>query len=1355
MSSSKRKKAAGGAPDGKSTVDKATPDVKDTEKAYMTVKEVRDYLKTTLGRGDNKPFNRDDFFSSIIMFKRLTDVFPTHKHRQHLKLIQEVYEFMIVKGYTTVKTNGTEIEKPDVLVGILIEEFIANKWGQSSTKKDSDSTEVNDLDEIAVDIQEKVSLAFKNIVQGIDVKKFFKQNEIGEGQLAEIGKLINLPRFKFIETMIKDQETYKNVKKQIEEWRYKNEILETSKKQMSQNIIALFMIHPETEHQRLIKDVLPSIFEEYDLKQYKDVLSDLEVGRRLPEPAPATGTGKTAGGGAWSKLKLGFQLRNLMIPAVKRDIPKVLEAVKGLNIVAILETANEFEFTSLTNEIPNEEIKLIAQVADAINFSAFAGALTSLQSSLKGYDLKKTVPLVEILNETNIDYLKFMKAAHEADIGFIVRAFASIDYNVILKDEKLETEINGRVAKLKLIDFNKIADALDSNDENGEYMKAKDEILNAVNIISDVTGLTAFQGIQAFDSPNSLWTKLTKQPQSDLDDSVNEPTEQGSPAQNPPTKNPEPADSHQRDPPIVPLQNLEKEVAPIPKEAEPPTTPKALLVEEFRELCPAPVIKEQEDTRTEVCKCTKIKPSDKQPDEQPFAEESAGTPDQEPSGEPAGREPTADSAFANDEQPVKEMSSARIEESVATAAVTAADKELTTEPAAEAPAAGEGDTLPGKDEAAAEAALGDAPAPAADGDGDGDDPAPVADGDGDEGAPVAVADGDEAAPDADGDAPAPAADGDGDGDAPAPVAAAAAVADGDEAAPDADGDGDAPAPAADGDGDGDAPAPVAAADGDGDGDGDAPAPAADGDEGARGAAANEEEAVGGAHGGANIQNIAAALSRVIESGKHAMHTLPKMKGGSPPSPLSPEEQVKAVQKKLADVNTKWRDLKSGFDEVNNNIVSFYKWLINTDENSYDAFKNTYTSAWLEKITNFEKTSRSEIDAIKSVVEAIIDKEAGFSNEKKIQFMKDFNLIINGDFENKENDVNLVGLYKTFVNKASNLYQLTKAFIQKYETEAKRKDEMRVQAQRNAHRDRDGNLLPVANADEDKNKIVFKRPPELIAEFAELVPDALNDALKEIRKQIDQDQDKELKTKLEEQEKLYGSLIKGDKKIITAKIHERHEIFDKLFKAVGDGIKASGSPALMLTSSENLFAKILNEYLSKKDLDPGAEYFQREKLVETLHANQLVPNSVLKVNKMDKIVFVFLTLFMRLFCLTVIESMIEKGYIKTITAATFGFFGLYTLIFVAFTMMVNVDLYRLRIVFNMMNMHANGGYVYMHLGMLWLFGCFIYLVLSNLNVFGAGMKIIAISEYEKQVLISKLELLSLIVWVLLTIVIVLM
>ena len=521
-----------------------------------------------------------------------------------------------------------------------------------------------------------------------------------------------------------------------------------------------------------------------------------------------------------------------------------------------------------------------------------------------------------------------------------------------------------------------------------------------------------------------------------------------------------------------------------------------------------------------------------------------------------------------------------------------------------------------------------------------------------------------------------------------------------------------------------------------------------------------------------------------------------MKGGgadvASDIPVSPMERSKELIKKLGEANTKWRDLKANFDEVKSNITSFHRWLMNTDENGYDAFKTTYTATWLKKFTDFEAKSRKDVDDIRASLDVLIDKEGGFSEEKKNGFIKSLGEALN-DNAKVTPDSNLASLYKKYINTVMNLYEQTKAFFGKYETLVNRNNKL-LEAQRAQGQGKYG----VAQAIEIPT-ITFTMPLELIRNFSEIIPEANANAATMANRNLERAKDAATKAekKLAAATDALGKAITADKpkfeaavaaaetakeaadKEVTAQeklvpaaaaapaagdaakpdiatfISQRSAKLDEVFTSVGGALKIRGSPALALTANENMFAKILNEYLTKKDMEPEAEFTAREKLVETLHANKLVPNQVLKVNKMDKVVFVFLTLFMRLLCLSLIEYLIERGNIKTITAATFGFFGLYTFVFIAFTMMVNLDMYRLRIVFNMLNMHANGGYVYMHLGMLWLFGGFIYMVLSNLNVFGVGVKITAINEYEKQVLISKLELLTLIVWTLLTIVIVLM
>lgn len=471
------------------------------------------------------------------------------------------------------------------------------------------------------------------------------------------------------------------------------------------------------------------------------------------------------------------------------------------------------------------------------------------------------------------------------------------------------------------------------------------------------------------------------------------------------------------------------------------------------------------------------------------------------------------------------------------------------------------------------------------------------------------------------------------------------------------------------------------------------------------------------------------------------------------------DRIRDAKQKVSEAKSKWRTVKSGYDEAYNNIRSFYKWLLNTDETGYEAFKNTYSDAWLKKFLDFDVSSQQLMESIKTDLEFVIKNSDIFNETKVSGFLKALDKALDDNSDN-ENDINLISQYKKFVSKVSSIYNEAKAFMQKFETQAKQSPV------KNEVRDTYGRVVKVTTENKQVN---YQLPADLVLSFGDIVHEAQTNALDVARKNlakaseaVSKSSDTENANKAKEarqiaQEtvtKLEQSQNSTPKPLLHTMIKGRETLLDKVFTSVEKGLQNDSSPALSLVSNENLFAKILNEYLAKKNDEPKKEFTAREHMIESLHANRLIPSDVLKVNRMDKVVFVFLTLFIRLFCLSIIETMIEKGYIKTITAATFAFFGLYTILFAAFVALVNYDLYRLRIAFNMLNMHANGGHVYMHIGLLWLFGCFIYLVLSNLNVFGAGVNITVVNDYEKQVLISKLELLSLIVWALLTIVVVL-
>jgi len=185
---------------------------------------------------------------------------------------------------------------------------------------------------------------------------------------------------------------------------------------------------------------------------------------------------------------------------------------------------------------------------------------------------------------------------------------------------------------------------------------------------------------------------------------------------------------------------------------------------------------------------------------------------------------------------------------------------------------------------------------------------------------------------------------------------------------------------------------------------------------------------------------------------------------------------------------------------------------------------------------------------------------------------------------------------------------------------------------------------------------------------------------------------------------------------------------------------------------NVFSKLLNTYMEESTND-ATKRDAGDNLAKRLRANNLVPAEVLAITTSDKVVFVFLILFFRLIVSSVVETLIMKGKIKTMTAAVMSYLGIYTFFFIGFCMLINLDMYRLRIIFNYINFHAHAANAFLHLALLWVFGLLIYLIMWNLNFPYGTIKVKAISDREKQDLIMRLTTLTMIVWAVLILVVV--
>ena len=242
----------------------------------------------------------------------------------------------------------------------------------------------------------------------------------------------------------------------------------------------------------------------------------------------------------------------------------------------------------------------------------------------------------------------------------------------------------------------------------------------------------------------------------------------------------------------------------------------------------------------------------------------------------------------------------------------------------------------------------------------------------------------------------------------------------------------------------------------------------------------------------------------------------------------------------------------------------------------------------------------------------------------------------------------------------------------------------------------------------------------------------------------------------------GGMSDDDQTVITAIDNLQKDIkqkvlidavlkFDDVIKRRDNPAMGTGAAAAAENVSPSIFARLFNNYLDERDQNSKDDDFKAAiNLSESLDANNMVPREVLRISTLDKVVFIFVTLFIRLVALAIAELIINKGYIRRITGALAVFVGFYILLFTIFVLLVNFDMYRMRIVFNYVNFHVNRSYVFSHVIMLLLFSMLIFFIMWNVNFPVQGMKDIAISEDEKIELIYRMEVLTMIVWIFLVI-----
>jgi hypothetical protein len=201
------------------------------------------------------------------------------------------------------------------------------------------------------------------------------------------------------------------------------------------------------------------------------------------------------------------------------------------------------------------------------------------------------------------------------------------------------------------------------------------------------------------------------------------------------------------------------------------------------------------------------------------------------------------------------------------------------------------------------------------------------------------------------------------------------------------------------------------------------------------------------------------------------------------------------------------------------------------------------------------------------------------------------------------------------------------------------------------------------------------------------------------------------------------------------------------------IKKAADPtiSLSLQGTDSIFNSLFNKYnQSKQDTSKG-EYVASQELAEGLKTNELLPRDVLKIDFRDKVIFIFASLFLRLIALAIIEYVIDKGKISNLKWAVLSFLGIFTGLFYLLVLVVNLDSYKLRIVFNYVNFHANSSIAIVYPAMLWLFGLAIYYIMWNIN---GGDGVTAANDEDRLRLKYRIQVLSMITWLFLSLMVLL-
>jgi hypothetical protein len=182
--------------------------------------------------------------------------------------------------------------------------------------------------------------------------------------------------------------------------------------------------------------------------------------------------------------------------------------------------------------------------------------------------------------------------------------------------------------------------------------------------------------------------------------------------------------------------------------------------------------------------------------------------------------------------------------------------------------------------------------------------------------------------------------------------------------------------------------------------------------------------------------------------------------------------------------------------------------------------------------------------------------------------------------------------------------------------------------------------------------------------------------------------------------------------------------------------------------DSIFNKLYETYLIEKEGKVGTnDFIASNNLINNLKANDVYPDIVLEIDMRDKFVFIAATLFMRIIAIMIIDLIVNRKLVTRMDTALFWYGVTFSSILILFVLMVNYDSYKLRVIFNYVNFHIGYTNFLAYITQLWIFGGMVYYIMLNIN---DSIITSATNDEERDRLKHKVQVVSMITWIFLSI-----